>query len=115
MTTIDAEHAADLYELFDDHGVIDTDPPLDEDHTAHGWTLLGSTSSRTSRWHERYWMVIRDSNGDDWGIEYGVGLTENQEDDLPWERGRDQIPLVRLYPHKVVRVEYRRQPAEVAP
>lgn len=112
--TIDPEHAADLFELFDDHGVIDDDPPQDDTTTAREWTVLGSTPSRQSRWHERYWMVLRDADDALWGLEYGVGLTEDQEDDHPWDGATGPLSLVRLYPHAVTTVEYRTAPAKVA-
>ncbi len=48
--TIDPQHAEELYFLYDDHGDINTDPPLDGTTTVHGWTLIGSTPSRVSRW-----------------------------------------------------------------
>jgi hypothetical protein len=112
--TIDPEHAADVYALFDDHGVIDENPPLDDNNVAHGWVLLGSVPSRQSRWHEKYWMLLRDADDALWGLEYGVGLTEDQEDDLPWRDHAGPLPLVRLYPHTVTTVEYRTKPAEVA-
>lgn len=109
--TIDPAHAADLYALFDDHDVIDPNPSMDDTTTAHNWVVLGSVPSRTSRWHERYWMVLRDADDAIWGIEYGVGLTEAQEDDLPWKEIRSPLPLRRLYPHTVTTTEYRTEPA----
>lgn len=113
--TIDPQHAADLFALFDDHGVIDDDDPVQDDTTTmHEWVLLGSTPSRQSRWHEKYWMVLRDADDALWGLEYGVGLTEDQEDDLPWDRATKPLPLTRLYPHAVTTVEYRTKSAEVA-
>jgi hypothetical protein len=111
--TIPAEHARDLYALFDDHGVIDDNPPLDDTSVAHDWLVLGSTLSRISRWHERYWMLLRNADDEVWGLEYGVGLTEDQEDDLPWEHARGELPLTRLYPYAVTTVEYRTKPPKV--
>lgn len=104
MNTISASDAAELYEA---------------GGTAGPWTIVGATDShysRQSRWHNRYWLVVRDGNGNDWGIEYGIGLTENQEHDLPWDDVPDdrQLPLVRLYPQEVTTVEYRTRPAEPA-
>jgi len=110
---IDPRHAADLYALFDDHGDID-DSYQDDTNTAHNWVVLGSTPSRQSRWHERYWMVLRDADDALWGLEYGVGLVEDVEDDLPWDDARQPMALTRLYPHTVTTVEYRTKPAEVA-
>lgn len=106
--TIDPQHAADLFALFDDHGEID------DNYVAHGWVVLGSAPTRQSRWHERYWMVPRDADDALWGLEYGVGLVEDVEDDLPWDGHPGPLPLARLYPHTVTTVEYRTKPAEVA-
>lgn len=115
MKTISAEHATDLYELLDgDNGIIDDDPVQDDTTTMHEWVVLGSAPSRTSRWHERYWLVLRNIDDEVWGIEYGIGLTENQEDDLPWEDGPDELKLTRLYPHVVTTTEYRTSPAAAA-
>lgn len=107
--TITPEQARDLYRLFDDHELLDEE----DQSTEHGWTVLGSTpSGNDGRWHERYWMLLRDSDGATWGVKYGVGLTEDQEDDLPWDHRRGPLPLVRLYPHEVRRVEYRTEPQD---
>lgn len=106
MKTIHPQHAADLYALFDDHGVIERDFQ-DDTNTLHEWIVLGSVPSRTSRWHERYWMVLENVDGETYGLEYGVGLTEDQEDDLPWYGATRPLPLTRLYPHTVTTVEYR--------
>jgi hypothetical protein len=84
--------------------------------TAGPWTLVidveDAPHNRTSRWHERYWLVVRDAQGDTYGIEYGVGLTENQEDDLPWDHVSDdrELKLTRLFPHPVTTTVYRREP-----
>ena len=111
MTTISAEHAKDLFHLYDDHAPL----PEDEQDHAHGWTVLGSSpSGRDGRWHERYWMLLRNEAGETYGVEYGVGLTEDQEDDYPWSWGTSDIPLLRLYPHTVTTVKYRTKPAEVS-
>lgn len=110
MTTIDPAQAADLYALFDDHDVITADVQ-DDTNTAHNWVVLGSAPSRTSRWHERYWMVLRDADDQTWGVEYGVDLTENQEDDLPWDYASKPLELTRLYPHRVTTTEWREKPA----
>lgn len=107
MTTIDPRHAADLYAEFDDHDELLTET---EQVTMHGWTVIGSAADGQSRWHDDYWMLLRDADGATWGVAYGLGLTENQEDSLPWERGDRPLPLVRLYPREVTTVEWRRTP-----
>ena len=108
MTMISAGEAADLYA--DGEG-------------AHGdrvgaWTLVGQAQGnphRQSRWHQRYWLIVKDERGDTYGLDFGFGLTENQDDDLPWDDVPDgtELPLTRLYPHTVTTVEYRTKPAEV--
>lgn len=86
--------------------------------TAGPWTLVIDTEdaphSRTSRWHEKYWLVVRDEQGETYGLEYGIGLTENQEDSLPWEGVPDDrdLPLTRLYAHTVTTTVYRHEPAQ---
>jgi hypothetical protein len=107
VKTIDPQHAQDLFYLYDDHELLHDDP--ESERFLHGYTVLGSVESgNTGRWHERYWMVLRDdADGSVWGVEYGVGLTENQEDDYPWERGGGKpIPLVRLDRRERTVVEY---------
>ncbi len=81
------------------------------------WTLVGGANShrhRQSRWHQRYWLVVRNGQGEIYGVDFGYGLTENQENDLPWEDvpdGRD-MTLVRLYRHIVTKTVYRTTPPE---
>lgn len=101
--TITAAQAADLY----------CDGEGDPGDTAGPWTLAvdveDAPHSRTSRWHEKYWLVVRNNAGDTYGLEYGVGLTEDQEDGLPWDRGAGEweLPLTRLYAHTVTTTTYR--------
>lgn len=97
--TILAEHAAELHEI-DEPGT-----------TAGPWTHVGRQHVRTSRWHEYYYLVVRDETGGHWGVLFGEGLTESQEHNLPWEDDESaELPLTRLYPHEVIRVEYRTKP-----
>lgn len=106
--TIDPQHAADLYELLDyEHGKTNPSPPMDDTCVAHEWVLIGSTHIRTARWEERYWLVLRDADDVTWGIQYGIGLTECQDDYLPWKERTDPLQLTQLYPHEVTTVEYR--------
>ncbi len=107
MKSIDPQYAQDLFYLYDDHELLHDDP--ESERTAHGFTVLGSVESgNTGRWHERYWMLLRDTDGAVWGVEYGVGLTENQEDDHPWDDhyGGRPVPLVRLDRRERIVVEY---------
>jgi hypothetical protein len=106
--TIKAADAAELYSDMEGR-------PGD---TSGPWTLVINTEdaphSRTSRWHEKYWLVVHNAEGDAYGLEYGIGLTENQEDYFPWEGVSDdlELPLTRLYAHTVTTVVYRREPAK---
>lgn len=106
MKTIDPQHAAELFYLYDDHELLHDDP--ESERYAHGFTVLGSVrTGDQGRWHEKFWMVLReDAAGETWGVRYGVGLTENQEDDYPWDRATEPIKLTRLDRHERTVVEY---------
>ncbi|MFI1195496.1 hypothetical protein ACH4T9_19875 [Micromonospora sp. NPDC020750] len=98
MTTIEPDHAEQLHE---DGGAGATAGP---------WTWAGTQHVRQSRWHDIYWLVVRNEAGEHWGLSYRVGLTENQEHELPWEGADGPLTLTRLHAHEVVRVEYRTTP-----
>lgn len=113
--TITAAQAAELY----------ADGCGEDGDQAGGWTLVGDIEAhghhnRQSRWHDRYWLVVRNADGETYGVEYGIGLTENQEDDLPWPSYSNNVPgdrelkLTRLYPHTVTTTVYRRDPVSGA-
>ena len=103
---IEASDAQELYEaLYGDHGYLGVKAV-----TAGPWTLVGSSPTDDGRWHYRYYLVVQDEEGSTWGLRYGIGLTEDQEDDLPWEDAVGSLDLTRLYPYVVTRVEYRRSP-----
>lgn len=85
--------------------------------TVGDWTLVvdveDSPVNRVSRWHEMRWLVVRNGDGELFGVEYGVGLTEDQEDRLPWVappygRRPETVELVPLVAHEITRTEYRR-------
>ena len=99
MTTIDPQHAADLYDS-------------DDGELVGPWTRIGEQHVRTSRWMEHYWLVLSDENGQHWGVPYELGLTESQDNDFPWEETDEPLALTRLYPHEVTRIEYHTEPAE---
>ena len=108
MPFISADDAAELYA--DGEGV--------DGDTAGGWTLIGQAQEhghRQSRWHQRYWLIVRDTDGALWGADYGLGLTEMQENDIPWEDvpGDRNVHLTRLYPHTVTTTVYKTESAEV--
>lgn len=84
-----------------------------------GWTLVGAAldhQHRQSRWHQRYWLMVRNARGEIYGLDFGMGLTEYQEHDLPWrDRPADHgLSATRLYPHTITRVEYRTTPQDGA-
>ncbi len=88
------------------------------------WTLVGGSldhKHRESRWHQRYWLIVRDAAGELYGLDFGMGLTESQENDFPWPSYVDrsipadrELKLTRLYRHEVTRVEYWTTPPEGA-
>lgn len=96
--TIDPQHAADLYDSTDGA-------------TAGPWTRIAEQHQRTSRWLEYRHLVVADPAGQHYGLIYAIGLTENQEHDLPWDETDEPLPLVRLYPHQVTTTVYRTDPA----
>jgi hypothetical protein len=96
---IDPPDAADLYESKDGD-------------TIAGWTRIGTQLDRTSRWLDYHYLVLANQDGEHYGLSYGTGLTEMQEDELPWEDSVDRLPLVRLYPHQVTTTVYRTEPAD---
>lgn len=102
MSTITAATAEYLYDPDD---ISDGDGAPSRD----GWTRVdGGAHHRTSRWHERYWLVLCDDAGELWGVDYGIGLTECQEHDLPWKEVTDgtEIPMVRLSVREVTSFVY---------
>lgn len=112
MTTIDPHHAAALYALLADDGAITPDLPPDSVRMVDGWVLLGSAYSRQTDRHDWYWLVLERA-GQVWGVEYGIGLTDDQEDDLPWEGTAGPVLLVPLWTRSPVSVEYCDAPAVV--
>jgi hypothetical protein len=106
MTTptavMDPEHADELHEaIYGDTAV-----------TVGPWTFVGKQWIRESRWHNWYWLIVRDEDGQHWGLEYGDGLTESQENEWPWDDADGDLKLAPLYPHQVTKTEYRQTPAE---
>jgi hypothetical protein len=88
----------------------------DGDH-AGLWSRFTTVDIERGRWHQWRWLVLIDVTGDTggfWGLRYGVGLTEEQEHELPWDGAGGPLELTRLYRHAVMRVEYRTA-AETAP
>lgn len=82
--------------------------------TCGPWAYVAVEHIRTRRWSEQYYLVVRNAEGEHWGLVFDEGLTEEQEFTPPWEGATDPLPLTRLYPHEVVKVEYRTTPPEPA-
>lgn len=102
MTTISAAHAEELHEV--------------EEGKVGPWTYVTDQKTGSGRWREHHTMVIADEQGQHWGVEYAVGLTEMQDHEYPRQVEDDdhQIPLTRLYPHTVTAIEYKTKSAEEA-
>jgi hypothetical protein len=92
---MDPEHAEELYDA-DNFG-----------ETVGPWAYVGKQHIRQSRWHDWYWLIVRDEDGNCWGLQYGDGLTEEQENEWPWQEDDGDLKLVALYPHQVTKTEYR--------
>jgi hypothetical protein len=100
---IDPELAEDLYESDDGDKIA-------------GWTRITDRRDGNRRWMEDHTLIITDPEGLAWGLHYQVGLTEDQEDELPWRgTGDEPLALIRLYPHTVTRTVYRTAPQEETP
>lgn len=109
MATIEPEHAEALYDALSDNG---HEEPIGHGLVVGPWILIGSSATEDGRWHQRFYLIVGDEAGDTWGLRYGIGLTEEQEDDLPWEDACGcPLPLVRLYAQEVTRIEWRERPA----
>lgn len=99
MTTIDAATAESLAE--DDDG-----------YTENGWTRMTVLDGDARRWQQNHTLVLRNNDGEFWGLAYATGLTEYQDHTYPWRDVPDdkQLPLTRLYPHTITKVVYRTKP-----
>jgi hypothetical protein len=92
--TIDPDTAADFHEV-------------QEGGFGGEWKFVTVQPIRTSRWHEINWLVVQHEDGDFYGLEFRDGLTEDQENEHPWDDADGPLPLTRLYPREVTTVEYR--------
>lgn len=88
--------------------ILDLDEPGE---TAGGLTYVTTISGTARRWMVSAMIVLRSDDGAHWGLGYDRGLTEEQPDEHPWRNG-SAVDLVRLYPHSVTRVVYRRTPPQ---
>lgn len=91
--TIDPQHAADLADG-------------DDGDRSGPWTRIAVQARRS-----RSYLVLRHADQTLWGLAFNNNATRK-----PWDTELDEpLPLVRLYPHEVTRVEYRTTPAEPSP
>lgn len=74
---------AELYRLLDyEHGTT----LGKESEEVNGYRAVASQHIENSRWMERYLLVFRRvSDGQLYAVEYQLGLTECQPNELPWE------------------------------
>lgn len=94
-TTIDADDAAELYETTDGG-------------SHNGWTRVADQKLKSGRWMENHYLVVTKGDGF-FGVPYAVGLTEEQEHELPWEDQPDKpIKMVPLVAEQVTKTVYRR-------
>jgi hypothetical protein len=74
---IGSETAGQLYFLADGDN---------ESEIVNGFQSITTEYLENSRWTGRYRLIIRRvADGALFAIDYGLGLTEYQDDDLPWE------------------------------
>lgn len=84
------------------------------DEATDGFTFVATMKGDQRRWLQAVTIVVSDSEGAFWGLDYDRGLTENQDSTYPWRSfGRRDVELTRLYPHTVTKTVYRTKPAEV--
>lgn len=79
----------------------------DDGSLAGEWAKAADQHKSSHRLCDRFWLVLRHSDGTYWGLAYYIGKAEMQEHDLPWEKTDSPLELTRLYPHEVTSVEYR--------
>lgn len=95
---IDPELAEELHESEDGDTVL-------------RWTRVTDIRGEARRWMERHTLVIKDADDRFWGLDYEVGLTEEQPNEYPWRgTGDEPLALTRLYPHTVTTTDYRTKP-----
>jgi hypothetical protein len=79
---------------------------------AGDWTRVTDVEGDSGRWEQHHTLVIRHKDGQHYGIRYSIGLTEYQDSTFPWKGdgwnpAPESVPVFRLYPHEVTRIEYR--------
>lgn len=51
------------------------------------WRFVATQWQDSGRWEERWMFVVEKDSGPLYGIDYKLGLTENQPNTLPWQPG----------------------------
>lgn len=107
ITHIAPKVAEELYEVSDGWAVGD-------------WIRVADIEGDDGRWERHHTLVIQHLDGRRYGIEYSVGLTENQDSTYPWKgdgwtgKPPDLVPVKRLYPHQESVIVWRTEPGERA-
>jgi hypothetical protein len=57
----------------------------DDGDVVDGWTRVTDQEGDDGRWYRYHTLVVQDPTGRYWGIDYSMGLTENQDNDFPWK------------------------------
>lgn len=81
--------------------------------TVDDLTYVATIEGDQRRWMQSITVVVSDSEGAFWGLDYDRGLTENQDSHYPWKGygARTDVELTRLYAHTITKVVYRTKPA----
>ena len=100
--------ASDARELFESLGARGELMPEGASVSVGPWRRAGSQKEDDGRWSAWYLLIVQDEQGITWGLSYGLGLTEYQDHDLPWESEEEDelLALAGLHPHEVTRIEY---------
>ena len=83
------------------------------DGTIEGiWKAEAVVEGEDRRWSRTVMVVLENTEDGNWyAYEYEQGLTENQENEYPWEgdyHPTGQIELFRVYPKTKITTDYRR-------
>ena len=76
-----------------------------------GWRYMYDQERGSGRWMSHHWLVLQEiATGDHYAVEYSLGLTENQDHDLPWRPDYQERPefvdAFQVWPNEIITVEY---------
>lgn len=76
-----------------------------------GWRKMYDQERGSGRWNAHHWLVLQEiATGDQYAVEYSLGLTENQENDFPWKPDYQERPefvdAFQVWPTTIITVEY---------